>query len=1122
MSVLWIEGEAGIGKSRLLSTFMDQCIGDPYEGEGISLHVRLYPNSEASPGWLIANALQAHRSACSLFTEAVRPDLDSAINALRRLTRLRPTVLILDDLHWLSEKSAEEFARLLHSLREQPLAIICSSRPGQHPGYMAAAGFLAQTLHLAPLDSKALLDILHKIAVPSPDNSTAELLQTASHGIPLLLPGLIRELMATQEEERNHAGILQNDTWKTQAEEQHAGEEPLGWRYEGYNTDTLPVRITNISRLSKESLIAGLPGTMNEEEREAAIALSVLGEVFTEEAAILTLGEHRKHILYALHEQHIIVHPLKPISPLLGRTAQTIETWTFTHSLLHEIFFSQRTGWNNQYVVILQSQNLTLYSLTLLLSVLDGLEHRPFGEEEKRCLQQTLGITYKLLYESHVLAATQLFDRVIDVYNKLEGTDQAELKLQIAQIRINLASICPFSQECHQAIQDALDLTANPQTIDMAKERLQVLVYKAPSTRSEVFHNVASRLAEISTLTEQFPSLLHSKYLTVLLGMIAGQLRMQPYSNHIQTLTQYAETLHTALLESSQDAEGQTDAERQQHNRERNNVQLFTAALLPLFTNTEEYQNCYKLAERVTRWFHGNLPQQLQHCYVRFLINSGEIIEAQSYLNRLPSGYGRILATSYNLHFQKIFTDAVLGAPLPVLETHLQKILHRSSQKFNAPANAEELSFPEIGTALCALNIGRMLGEEEWARTFVERITNNDPRILEHYMVDSLARYTANSQEYFQIEYQVPEVLSSLLQSATCREFNAAFFQAEAKALLSSPIVHIDQIFMLIVAVAILEEHSNPNTQERYSDIFHSEIRSKLSSTLQWCLKKNLVGYIPRLLKKASGYLTQREANRVAQQYTALKQELAEKYGWQSPQIQENRKTVLTMIGTIAVERQEQSKQRIQGSKARRTLGLMVASELMRYRLSLEDFRTIATGINLKQGDPANALRQVVSRLRSVLGKEAIIADGQSPPRLNLDVVSVDVIQIWKELEKVSKYVRNHQPGNARQSMIAVLKMIGSEPVYPALYGEFFESVRNDFEVHLRNSVLAVVHALNHEEDYEAATALLNLAYEQLPNDEEIAEELLTLLQRLERNTEEFWIRQRIAKESENGETKAM
>ena len=585
---------------------------------------------------------------------------------------------------------------------------------------------------------------------------------------------------------------------------------------------------------------------------------------------------------------------------------------------------------------------------------------------------------------------------------------------------------------------------------------------------------------------------------------MAAQVRRQPRLKHIEQLIDYYHRIHGEI----------TPTKKQE--RLEILLHMFAAMLLPLFTTPEDLCSRQQMAENVMEFFQRHIPEQVQNSYVRFLIISGQVIQARSYLEHLPLGFGELLATRDHIRIQQIFISAVLGAPLSLLEKQLREIAARTENELNTNAREGMLSFREIGAATFALTIGRMTGNDEWSRTLAEELVGNDLIVVEYMTFNQLADYRIGTFQYDDLEPLVPQALAPLLKAATAPEFNPTSFQQSAKTLLETPVIQLDELFILVVTIAVLEGHSNPNTQERYSDIFHSEIHNKLSSTIQWCLKNNLVGYIPRLLTKASNYLTQREANDFTRQYNKLKQDLAKKSGWDSLQVQQNRKIVLTMIGAITIEQEGPSKQRIQGSKARRTLGLMVASELMRYRLSLEDFRTIATGINPEHGDPANALRQVVSRLRSVLGKDAILSDGQSPPRLNLQAVSVDVIQAWQTLDNVVRYVRNNQPSNARSTLISVLKMIGSEPVYPALYGEFFESARSDFEVHLRNSVLAVAHALNHEEDYEGATTLLNLAYEQLPNDEEIVEELLSLLRRLERSTEEFQIRQHQIREAKD------
>ena len=126
LSVCLIEGEAGIGKSRLLEE-ATHLLKD--EGASI-ISIRLYPDSASSVMSLLANTIFAHPTLNELLINNVEPTLPSTMAALRRLIRLRSVIILIEDVHLLQREGLEELKRLIQGLFREPTTIICSFRPG--------------------------------------------------------------------------------------------------------------------------------------------------------------------------------------------------------------------------------------------------------------------------------------------------------------------------------------------------------------------------------------------------------------------------------------------------------------------------------------------------------------------------------------------------------------------------------------------------------------------------------------------------------------------------------------------------------------------------------------------------------------------------------------------------------------------------------------------------------------------------------------------------------------------------------------------------------------------------------------------------------------------------------
>jgi DNA-binding NarL/FixJ family response regulator len=190
--VVWISGEAGIGKTTLLEAASEE---GARRGRRV-LSGRAAEFEQDVPFGVFVDALEA---GAPLLTDAEPggPDerhriLRAARQALRELARERPLLLALDDLHWADVASVDLLCHLLHRPFEEPVLLLLASRPAQTPARLVAALEDAERagggrrIELEPLSASQADELLGDQLDPA----SRELLFRESEGNPFYLEEL--------------------------------------------------------------------------------------------------------------------------------------------------------------------------------------------------------------------------------------------------------------------------------------------------------------------------------------------------------------------------------------------------------------------------------------------------------------------------------------------------------------------------------------------------------------------------------------------------------------------------------------------------------------------------------------------------------------------------------------------------------------------------------------------------------------------------------------------------------------------------------------------------------------------------------------------------------------------
>jgi DNA-binding SARP family transcriptional activator len=221
--VIFVGGEAGVGKTRTVAEFLDRTVGTSgriLRGSTASPEARPYEALLAAFGQAahFIPALEIDSVWLAELTELV-PEIGSRsprrartpLPAEREATRLfesfarfavavargRATVIVLEDLHWAQAASFDALRFLATRLRNEPILLIGTYRTGDNPSTAAVvhdlcSAQLADAFGLSRLTTAETLDLL-KRTTPPIDDERAHRIARSSEGHPLFLGELVRD-----------------------------------------------------------------------------------------------------------------------------------------------------------------------------------------------------------------------------------------------------------------------------------------------------------------------------------------------------------------------------------------------------------------------------------------------------------------------------------------------------------------------------------------------------------------------------------------------------------------------------------------------------------------------------------------------------------------------------------------------------------------------------------------------------------------------------------------------------------------------------------------------------------------------------------------------------------------
>lgn len=1066
LRVMLLVAEAGMGKSRLL----EECLSTIRSERGVVVHVKLYPEAANSLAALLSRSIWTAPSGREILRSQPGENIPDVVNALQRLCRLRPTLLVLEDVHLFPSESIPDLVRLFEALVDETISVLCLSRPTSFAAQGILERYLVELIRMEGLRPEGLAQLWTELFGSPPSNDIVERLHTLTKGNGLAIRSGLR-------------GVVQNGALR---KDQHSGQ----WKL----SDSLAAFEQGLRR--SVSLVAeGMVAHLGREKREVIEQLAALGEVFARETAI-GLDKRAERMLNDLIEQGIIVETLHPVAPLAGIPIKEPgkafiisfpqsdhPLLAFTHSLLHD-YLAARRQVNGPALMRVIAEDYPLYSLV------------PLRLFETLVLSTTFDTSVAGLVLKRLQALTQLLDRTaqwrdaVDLLRPLnnllehleadpEPTNEEKLRwrMQIQHASLSILRRSLHSPEWIALHNRQLETTRNATSYEIAQFRMLAKSFEVWRIGFDKDYGALKAIVnDVDLLIAQYPQLAHDiSYIYTLESVIEKAFSYADHETmgHIDRLTQ-------ELLDSAEFPAGARQVL----------VERILPNLLYLFETDEERRKREESIRIIEEYRTENNSYYGMH-KVYFLCLLGQLHEALPLSEAIVQGakeLGLWINTMSTQEF-RIIIGSGIGYPLPLLVEETNALLHaaRKSENLEALAIYPQIAysvvtlFTEQFEELAELTVTeeslRQLSPALYAVVALWRGQHRAIREVEANLITRVIHFNRKPIRTWkdvaaipdaEVEHRREEILSKLL------------------LLLDEPIL---QLFDILTVRGTLHLWRSMFGQLPSGVLKASLIRGAIAR-LEWLQEREIWNYMGPLVI----LLEEFQESVAAEKWKKIVEE--GKSGWSERVAGEpvEGKIRISVLGAIRVAIPSEEFVPVRGVRIRTLLGLMTADRMIATPLSAEEFLSLAGG---HESDPEHARKKknmAVVRLREIVGHDAILTDGPTP-QFNPALVSVDLLEIDDLLRRALHAARHNAFVRALPLIEEALNRCGGEVPFPTLYENFFEAARNDFEYRLRRAIIEIGEGMIGMGDAAGAEPFLRRAFQALPGDEDIADLLRRTLE---------------------------
>lgn len=1048
-------GEAGAGKSRLL----EEAAGRIARANGAVVHIKLFPESATSIVPLIARAIWRFSESHPHLAIEAEETPASVVAALRRLIHLRPTLVVFEDVHLLGQGGGAGggvisiFGSILEALADEQVALLCLARPVELAIKGVLERHLVDEIELPRLDIDAVASIWLNLFGSSPAPEIAQIILDATGGNPLALRSALRGAIKV-------GAVV--------GEGGDRGGMSVG-----------PERFREVVERSVELLSEGMAAHLTEDERRSAARVASLGEIVARESALAAL-DGNESMLEMLSFKGVLVEGGMLVEAFPGPSG-TRPLLSFTHSLLHRRLAGAGAITQAELASIL-ALDIPLYSVIPFSLLLEGEEPSEIDVQVVGRVIARVALICPFLNRSH---DWELGDVVRRACSRLleanaDRFDPQELRRHRAMLlnaRLYLLWRGDYDDVYASLVDELEKLTASSDDPVMVEHYLLAHLHRTRLLRRRDYRACGPVWRSACDLVAAHPFLIGTMAWVQFLVEVATSARTTSDVDRMREV----ETRYRQILESDI-SEGTRIGARH----------AIFPYLADLFDTPEEAAE--RLATIDELMAEHRRDDRLFSMKALIRNSMGWMDEASDVVRKELIPRFRASGLLYNVlqsHIVLLQVDSAHGRPLDQIEADGERIIRE------APAGMQVLLRQTVGIHLPYE--GLLRGNPAWAARVYHRFLGEEAKVSSTlpFLID-LALGDYDSALARDVSFNDRAHALRCLVDAVAGKGSRERILEHAEDVLSAPLLRTVDLGMRRVALGILA-----GTKEKE---LRRLIVPSLMEMLEWLNARSLGVYMESALEEHADLLPPADAakwrSEVARIARGRERALVAREG--------TGRIRVSMLGAISVRQSDGEVSSPRGIRVKTLLGLMVADRILETPLSHREFCRLVAPEASEFEDARKSLNLAVHRLRESIGHQAILTD-RDTPRLDPDLVEIDLVQVHELLNQATRGVREGSYPRAFAGLMEALERIGGDVPFPTLYDDFFEAAREDFESRLRTIVLLVARGLGREGDVAGAAQILNRAVIAMPGDEEISLALAESLAQLGRRTEAERIRMEVA-----------
>ena len=1071
MRAMSVTAEAGSGKSRLLDEVIDLV---RTEG-GSVIHAKLYPEAKVDLVRAIAGGIAGDPALERFGVDAEKSSIDDVAGVVRRISRLRRTLLVIEDIHLLPEEAHADLEQLLRGIADETLAMLVATRPVELGPRGILEPYLVRNRVMQGLVSEDVGRLWQQLFGIDIKGARLRLLAELTQGNPLALRSALR-------------GLLEAEGLRKQG-------EGGGWRL------VMPVPLFESTVHQSVSLVVeGLLAGLRPEVRAGAARLALLGEVIARESAVALLDDPA--VIDELVAASLLVPTVHPVAPLAAwegiipdlRTTYPRSRTTllaFTHSLLQNRLSEEMSVVPAELANVV-SDGRPLYSLLplTLLSTLPTAD--AWNPTVVASVAQRIGMVVQSLdrtgnWREVRRLWNQMASHIPRIVEKLDESDARLFHIWWVISNLSLLGRRELGSPAWLGFLEEADRISQPVDDDaIANTRLSVICHILEyESRTPDVHDVVERAeAMVAELLKAWPRQEMTSIYIFYLGTLAG-VAARLGSIDVGALV-YAKARQLLANPELPSPLGSLVRRRILHFG------------LEIFTTPAEMVDRFAVLDEIEE----EMDEEDGYYGLRkisFLLEVGEAAQGAELASRVQQ-----TCWERGLWFNHFLCLGAVEVGTAAIDYDRQGLLDRTAAARRTAVpdmRAYDIDRKIIGW-LCA--IGMLADDPELVPTFLaesslgpDGLSPAEQGVLA-LVFDNLTTADARAAvgdlgdegppQFFDVERKRWEQWRTYLSGEVVPE------SADLLAHANVPVFRLSRVVRSLLGARIwmllgLDESAEAAMK------FRLEAQQICEESLDWLVAKGLLGFTPSVIRlladldAADQVSTWRERinGLLGDHEVAVEQEADASVKVSTARI------AVTMIGTIGIAIPPEETASLRGSRLRTILGLLAAAPLLERPMTGAEFTSLAGGT---ESDPERARKKKnmgIVRLREVLGAEAILTDGEAP-RLDPDRVTIDIVTAIEHLDAGAQAIRAGSIIRGLPLLRQALQALAGEVPFPTLYDDFFEAVRSDIDHRVRTVLLDVSGRLRDLGELPDAIDLLTRGARVLSGDDEIDELLAALL----------------------------